>query len=433
MVAIVLPPFRTKTFDGAYSATRPYRDSANRTLLIFSLCATAFWYYSSVGAHTLSTPVPAEHGMYTPVIVDKTIHKVLLEFAECSNLALAPANVACLAANCEDQLYIVFIRCNESRGKRWGTTNVMGLSNISTLDLHGDPSVATTTPIPSKRRPHATARSHYHSLLDVAAETRNVHSGISGSPLWVGKMFRVEDTRDVRIFHVGPETCVTTIRFKSDVFVVCYPPPYERADGGSFRSPAVLNPSRVVEVKKGARNIVPLVEINHQAWTEGDDIFWLFDPMGSRQNMPAIFSFRLPADEKNQPKYADFDLHQCEHIQGWRGNTPVIKLTDTIWITIVHKRVNEFATWKNQKGRSYVNKVLLLEADKRGGHPVRCTNRNFQSTLHTPRPFVFLLGLVYAGVKKNYMGENYSFIASGAVDDFMPVLHAFTVFLPRRG
>ena len=183
MVAIVPPPFRTNTFDGAYSATLPYRGSAKRTLLIFSLCATAFWYYSSVGTHTLSTPVTAEHGMYTPVIVDKTIHKVLLEFAECSNLALAPANVGCLAPHCGDQLYIVFIRCNESRGKRWGTTNVMGLSNISTLDLHGDPSVATTTPIPSKRRPHATARSHYHSLLDVAAETRNVHSGISDSSL----------------------------------------------------------------------------------------------------------------------------------------------------------------------------------------------------------------------------------------------------------
>ena len=79
-----------------------------------------------------------------------------------------------------------------------------------------------------------------------------------------------------------------------------------------------------------------------------------------------------------------------------------------------------------------MNKVLLLEADERDGHPVRCATRKFQSTLHNPRPFVFLLGLVYVGVEKNHVGENYTFIASGAVDDFMPVLHAFTVFLPYR-
>ena len=207
----------------------------------------------------------------------------------------------------------------------------------------------------------------------------------------------------------------------------------KHAEGGTFQSSALLTHSRMVEVKSGARNIVPLVEISHQAWTEGNDIFWLFDPMGSRQTTPVIFSFRLLADEKDSPqKYADsVDLHQCEHTQGWRGNTPVIKLTDTIWITIVHKRVNEFSTWKNQKGRSYVNKVLLLEADEPDGHPVRCTNRNFQSTLHDPSPFVFLLGLIYVGVHKNHIGENYTFIASGAVDDFMPVLHAFNIFLPR--
>ena len=46
---------------------------------------------------------------------------------------------------------------------------------------------------------------------------------------------------------------------------------------------------------------------------------------------------------------------------------------------------------------------------------------------------MFLLGLVYAGVKKDYMGENYTFIASGAVDDFMPVLHAFYCFSSTKG
>lgn len=46
----------------------------------------------------------------------------------------------------------------------------VGLANISKLKLHGDPSVATATVKPSKilRQSRATARSHYHSLLDVA-------------------------------------------------------------------------------------------------------------------------------------------------------------------------------------------------------------------------------------------------------------------------
>ena len=153
-----------------------------RTWLTLSLCAIAFWYFSRVGAHTLRTttksPVTTEHGIYTPVVFDKTRHTVMLEFAECSNLALAPENVGCPAgAQCGEQLYIVFIRCNESRGKRWGTTNVVGLVNISKLDIRGDPSVATTTSKPSKvlRGPHVTARSHYHSLLDFAVKTHYVY------------------------------------------------------------------------------------------------------------------------------------------------------------------------------------------------------------------------------------------------------------------
>ena len=80
-------------------------------------------------------------------------------------------------------------------------------------------------------------------------------------------MHLLEDTRDVRIFHVGNETCVVTTRLKIQVFVICYKTLHEyvKDDDSVRHNYTISNPSRTVRVQRGVHNIVPLVQTNHQA------------------------------------------------------------------------------------------------------------------------------------------------------------------------
>lgn len=106
--------------------------------------------------------------------------------------------------------------------------------------------------------------------------------------LWITQMRLLEVTRDVRIFHIQNATCVTTVRSKDDVFVVCYDTLFRTAKADTVQASAPLLPSRV---KRAARNIAPLVYLNHQAWADGSANIWLFDPMGSAQNTLVISRF----------------------------------------------------------------------------------------------------------------------------------------------
>mmetsp|Transcript_7561 Transcript_7561/g.34257 ORF Transcript_7561/g.34257 Transcript_7561/m.34257 type:complete len:418 (-) Transcript_7561:586-1839(-) len=409
--------------------------------LAISLCFVALWQNANFRSHSSQLAhgdgiVTDEPGVFVPVTFDKTQHRAVHRVAEFSNLALAPANIGCAAhSHCKDQLYFFFIRCNEITGKRWGVMNIVGIANFSIFDFDRHPyAVNTLRPPKVTRVPYASVRSHYHTILDRAAETHHAYSEILDRSLWTMQMRLLEDTRDVRIFHLGSSTCVTTVRFKKDVFVVCYDSILDSAKNTSGHNLVITGPSRILEVKRDARNIVPLVHINHQAWTDDLAYIWLFDSMGSKWGTPYIFPVSLINRKSHSPELrTGFNLRGCGNFRGWRGNTPVIRFTDELWITIVHKRVNSLPTLKNLKGRTYLNRIMLMEADSLDGRPIRCANRSYDSDLQSPKPFVYLLGLVHVGVHKNYSGESHTFVTSGSIDDFMPVLHTFNFFLPRAG
>ena len=420
------------------------RRRVTRRLFTFCVCIFVFLYNTKV-ASNLGRSEPSllasdEPAVFTPVTFDKTRHTATREVGEFNNLALAPANVECRAGlTCREQLYLVFIRCNESPRKRWGEMNIVGLANFSAVGLDRNPyAVSKLKPPQVKRQSYALrapVRSHYQSLLAEVAKTHQVYSDVLDRSLWVAQMHLLEDTRDVRIFHVGNETCVVTTRLKIQVFVICYAKLHEyvKADNSVRHSYTISNPTRTVRVKRGVRNIVPLVQTNHHAWTNNSANIWLLDAMGSNQRSPVIFPVSLlqSGEDIFSETKASFDLQRCEHFQGWRGNTPVIKLTHTIWITIVHKRVRTFPSLQNHLGRRYENRVMLLESEVRDGPPARCADQKYEQNIVSTKPFVYLLGLVHVGMKETHGGEYHTFISTGAVDDFMPVLHTFKIFLPR--
>jgi len=56
--------------------------------------------------------------------------------------------------------------------------------------------------------------------------------------------------------------------------------------------------------------------------------------------------------------------------------------------------------------------------------PVRCVDQKDEQNILSTKPFVYLLSLVHAGMKETHGGGvNNAFVTTGAVDDFMPVLH----------
>ena len=441
------------TLDGIRCArTLPLRKARGLSIAL-CLSVVALWYFSDVDLSVsgrdealpgvLTSPSTHHPVVFTPVTFDKTRHAVTQEVGACNNLALAPANVKCTAdLRCgKEQLYTIFIRCNHVPRRRWGEMNLVGFANFSMLNFDEDPYAASRLQPPRVKPPTvlpfmSRARSYYDSLLDDVAETHRVYENVLDRTMWPVHLRLLKDTRDTRIFHFGSETCVTTLREKDQIFVVCYDFLYEHMKvTGTANSRELSNPpSRTIRVKRG-RNAVPLVHKNHQAWTRNDATVWLFDPMGSNQGTPVLFPVSLHIQEDPAPEMSagvELELQRCEDHQAWRGNTPVIKLTDTTWITVVHKRIDHlFPTPKNLLRRSYDNEILLLEADERGGLPVRCSSKKYERRIRSAAPFVFLLGLVHVGVQKNDSGEYHTFITTGSIDDFMPVLHTFEFFLPR--
>jgi hypothetical protein len=197
------------------------------------------------------------------------------------------------------------------------------------------------------------------------------------------------------------------------------------------------------------RNIAPLVERDGMQWGDHDSLTWLMDTMGSASQSPMVFPVKIENQFYSQandttpigPSDKEYELDNCDDMSEWRGNTPITHFTDRLWIAIVHKHCHSEKSRLNRIGRSYINKVVLFQADTPGGLPTKClpngpeaTGRDIfqkQPILGFEWPFAFVLGLVHLGKIETFPGgERHQFLVSAGLDDSQPAFKIFDIYVP---
>ncbi len=379
-----------------------------------------------------------KEGDYVPLIFNRTRHSAAnISLQEFGNSAVAPSALMLSESLGSNDYLTVFIRANLERHGRWGNVNIMGILDVSSmgLKLNLQPSDQRT-----RKRSRSFPRERFHNQM-------NTH--VSGDVLWLRPLCRVpHQLKDVRIFYTRANgqalTCVVAAGNALDELfnVVCLNINYGHKEdvtvGGGCAEVAHVTRVRQSDPLnlRHTRNNVPLVRANHENWSMDKDVLWLFDAIGSDRNQPFIYPISLDISSASRVTFArsgsGLELADCAHTVDWRGSSPVVQFTDTLWITVLHKRVNVPKSDNNPLGRRYPHKVLLLEADTYDGLPSRCKyDEGDDILLEEPGPFVFILGLIHVRlVVQDEIGSVHRFLLSGAIDDFQPVLHTFDIFIP---
>jgi len=428
---------------------RKFRNTALTALVcsVTHAICTSMRFKSKLHSYEYTARLISQSG-YLPLLFDLSKDERIKTINELSNTALVP--VSCvhsgLVKGCDD-LYFAFVRSQRASHKRWGRDNIVGIMNIShlTIPLQSASDYLSDSEEMVKR---CQRDSHcvYHELLRRVNETNEMYGAISSQSVWPYQFSLLQDHKDVRIFYNSGRTCTLSIKRDSSVYIACFNSFYNSFSNSNM-PPQSFIPNFTSKVTWGVRNVVPLVNVQHESYGSSKDSIWLFDAQGSSLDTPIIRSYslkmddRYAKDERNPGNGTYRMLQGCDRLKNWRGNTPVMQLSPKIWITIVHKRINlPTRSAQNALGREYANMILLLKSKHSHGPPSHCVSDVVLDNMLLPTPgsqdlmsntFVFLLGLVHVGVtESNRKGTYHQFIASGAIDDFMPVLLGFQVFIP---
>jgi hypothetical protein len=308
-----------------------------------------------------------------------------------------------------------------------------------------------------------TAREKYHTLLNAASDTHLLYGSYDESKIWKRQLCGIKGLSipDVRFFfrrnQFALQACLiselSAPKVERAQHVACFSYDEYRStpgnqDGMPISCPQLDYVFKLPDVYN-VRNLVPLVESSGMQFQSTDeDITWMMDTMGSASHGPTLFQILIrdaesKSDIESQHSLSEGKpLRDCETMDGWRGNTPVVRFTEHLWITIVHKFARTERNELNPIGRIYKNKVVLFEADFAGDLPNQCIKVGPEATdrdifqrergLDFEWPFAFVLGLVHVGTIETYMeGERHQFLLSAGLDDNQPALKVIDIFVPQ--
>lgn len=416
-----------------------------------------------------------EERKHLPLLFDfnRTNLKVYHEFS----------NTAFTAVPGNDGRFMVAVRSSSITHVRWGRQCTFGLVDSSTITIlarnqsllpmeYPQEPVATITANFTRISEFSTqqieqlqpARKNYKSMQRKVYQEHMLYDKYEDDDIWVRPLCVVKGfgIPDVRLFFRRHEE-VLYICLMSDLSGRIYRIPKAQRIGclefDKFKVDNSMPSTRAVPcpllefVYKlpgyyDRRNIAPLVERDGMQWGGHDGLTWLMDTMGSASQSPMVFPVKIENQFYSQandtligPSDKEYKLDNCDGMSDWRGNTPVIHFTGRLWISIVHKRGNAEESRLNRIGRSYINKVVVFQADTPGGLPTKClpngpeaTGRDIfqrQPALDFEWPFAFILGLVHLGkIETLPRGEQHQFLVSAGLDDSEPAFKVFDIYVP---
>jgi hypothetical protein len=453
------------------------------------------WYETVLASRNLSSAWASrfwlmEERQYVPLLFDTTLFSNF-SGKEFSNLAIAaiPSNDEPNRQN--DTTFLVAVRSHYAFEKRWGT-----LCAIGALDSQLFISLAAQQPAIDLQFPkepvdfidssYTNVQNHsqlqldvlpsthdsYHLLLEEVRRSGKLYGKYEHSDIWVrpfrGVSVRILKYADVRIYY-RMQSSTRQICLLGQIagwkgsdwegiglgmHVACY-------DESDLLGEEPVAPFKLlarIPNRYNHRNLVPLIERSGMHYqNEFRNLTWFMDTMGGENKQPLVFPISLESGELQQVlesngpfivPYAqentnlEFSLKGCEYLTDWRGNSPVVRFTDRLWITVVHKFGISEKVAMNPLGRTYRNKLVLFEADSSGELPTQCLQMGPEATdtdvfqrrphLQFEWPFAFILGLIHLGKVHNYAeGESHRFILSAGLDDFKPAFKIIDIFVPH--
>lgn len=308
--------------------------------------------------------------------------------ASYSNVAIARVPTAV-----EEDALLVSIRVEPRRGRRLGKHNAVGIlrsENLTRL-LQQQPSLGITLPerpvdnldilefvpeIPkdvNKQHPLPSAKK-YDRMLHEATKRHNIYQGVRDEDLWKRPLCCFPNMQDVRLFYRntthGMKACMVTVGpTKRGLHLKCLnhmhgkPGSLQSSSSNNISCPQVMLLATVSE-EVGMRNNVPLVRSDGLAWPGyPSDLVWLMDTMGGVHGEPSIYSVNTNRRGSTAANATETrSLRDCEYMQGWRGNSPVVQFSDHLWMAIVHKYNSSKKSKFNPFGRTYYNKIVIFES-----------------------------------------------------------------------